>query len=150
MTGHRKRAGLSPRCYRPSSASPEAAARPFLGDGVGFGLPGTWTRTEDWKSWFPQYTARHGAARGCLLEAESFKGSYTSRRRTEVRMATTFRRIRIQATVETPPMLVTEEQVAAALQELRDRLTRRELAIVGIEAKEEAPVELPDSVEYRD
>ena len=65
-------------------------------------------------------------------------------------MATTFRRIRIQATVETPPMLVTEERVAAALQELRDRLTRRELAIVGIEAKEEAPVELPDSVEYRD
>jgi len=27
---------------------------------------------------------------------------------------------------------------------------RLELAIVGIEAKEEAPVELPDSLEYRD
>ena len=65
-------------------------------------------------------------------------------------MATTFRRIRIQATVETAPMLLTEEQVVAALQELRDRLTRLELAIVGIEAKEEAPLELPDSVEYRD
>lgn len=46
-------------------------------------------------------------------------------------MATTFRRIRIQATVETAPMLLTEEQVAAALQELRDRLTRLELALVG-------------------
>jgi hypothetical protein len=37
-----------------------------------------------------------------------------------------------------------------ALQELRDRLTRLELVIVGMEAKEEAPVELPDSLEYRD
>ena len=65
-------------------------------------------------------------------------------------MATTFRRIRIQATVETAPMLLTEEQLAAALQELRERLTRLELVIVGMEAKEEAPVELPDSLEYRD
>lgn len=65
-------------------------------------------------------------------------------------MATTFRRIRIQATVETAPMLLTEEQLVAALQELRDRLTRLELVIVGMEAKEEAPVELPDSLEYRD
>jgi hypothetical protein len=54
------------------------------------------------------------------------------------------------ATVETAPMLLTEEQLAAALQELRDRLTRLELVIVGMEAKEEAPVELPDSLEYRD
>jgi hypothetical protein len=58
--------------------------------------------------------------------------------------------VRIQATVETAPMLLTEEQLAAALQELRDRLTRLELVIVGMEAKEEAPVELPDSLEYRD
>jgi hypothetical protein len=63
---------------------------------------------------------------------------------------TTFRRIKIQATVETAPMLLTEEQIAAALRELRDRLTPLELAIVSIEAKEEAPVELPDSLEYRD
>ena len=63
---------------------------------------------------------------------------------------TTFRRIKIQATVETALMLLTEEQIAAALRELRDRLTSLELAIVGIEAKEEAPVELPDSLEYRD
>ena len=65
-------------------------------------------------------------------------------------MATTFRRIRIQATVETAPMLLTEEQLGAALHELRDRLTRLELVIVGMETKEEAPVELPDSLEYRD
>jgi len=63
---------------------------------------------------------------------------------------TTFRRIKIQATVETAPMLLTEEQITVALRELRDRLTSLELAIVGIEAKEEAPVELPDSLEYRD
>ncbi|HKW95336.1 MAG TPA: hypothetical protein VJX92_25855, partial [Methylomirabilota bacterium] len=68
----------------------------------------------------------------------------------EVNMATTFRRIKIQAAVETAPMLLTEEQIPAALQELRDKLTHLELVIVGIEAKEEAPVELPDSVEYRD
>lgn len=65
-------------------------------------------------------------------------------------MATTFRRIRIQATVETAPALLTDEQLAAALLELRDRLTRLELVIVAVEAKEEAPVELPDSLEYRD
>jgi len=63
---------------------------------------------------------------------------------------TTFRRIKIQATVETAPMLLTDEQITVALRELRDRLTSLELAIVGIEAKEEAPVELPDSLEYRD
>jgi hypothetical protein len=45
---------------------------------------------------------------------------------------------------------LTEEQIVAALQELRDRLTSLELAIVGIDAKEEAPVELPDSLKYRD
>ena len=65
-------------------------------------------------------------------------------------MATTFRRIKIQATVETAPTLLTEEQILAALQELREKLTRLELVIVGIEAKEEAPVELPDSIEYRE
>ena len=43
-----------------------------------------------------------------------------------------------------------EEQRAAAFHELRDRLTRLELVIVGMETKEEAPVELPDSLEYRD
>jgi hypothetical protein len=37
-------------------------------------------------------------------------------------------------------MLLTGEQVAVALPELRDRLTSLELTIVGIEAKEEVPV----------
>ncbi|HUM14205.1 MAG TPA: hypothetical protein VL086_00820 [Candidatus Nitrosotalea sp.] len=63
---------------------------------------------------------------------------------------TTFRRIKIQATVATAPLLLTDEQIAAAIRELGDRLTSLELTIVGIEAKEEAPVELPDSIEYRD
>jgi hypothetical protein len=49
-----------------------------------------------------------------------FKGSYRSRRRREVRMAATFRWINIQAIAETAPMLLTEEQIAAALHELRD------------------------------
>jgi hypothetical protein len=47
-------------------------------------------------------------------------------------------------------MFLTGEQVAVALRELRDRLTSPELTIVGIEAKEEVPVELPDSLEYRE
>jgi hypothetical protein len=63
---------------------------------------------------------------------------------------TTFRRIRIQATVETAPTLLTEDQIATALRELRDGLTQLGVAIVGIEAKEEPAVELPPSIEYRD
>ena len=63
---------------------------------------------------------------------------------------TTFRRIKIQATVETAPMLLTEDQIADALRELRDGLTQLDVGIVGIEAKEEPAVELPPSLEYRD
>jgi len=63
---------------------------------------------------------------------------------------TTFRRIKIQATVETASTLLTEDQIAGALRELRDRLTQLDVAVVGIEAKEEPPVELPASLEYRD
>jgi hypothetical protein len=63
---------------------------------------------------------------------------------------TTFRRIRIHATVETAPTLLTEDQIAAALRELRNGLTQLGVAIVGIEAKEEPAVELPPSIEYRD
>lgn len=62
----------------------------------------------------------------------------------------TFRRIKIQATVETAPMLLTEDQIAGAVGGLRDRLTQLDVAIVGIEAKEEPAVELPPSLEYRD
>ena len=63
---------------------------------------------------------------------------------------TTFRRIKIQATVETAPMLLTEDQIAGALRELREGLARLEVTLVGIEAKEEPAVELPPSLEYRD
>ena len=63
---------------------------------------------------------------------------------------TTFRRIKIQATVETAPMLLTEDQIAGAVRDLRDGLTRLDVTVVGIEAKEEPAVELPLSLEYRD
>ena len=63
---------------------------------------------------------------------------------------TTFRRIKIQATVETAPMLLTEDQIAGAVRDLRDGLTRLDVTIGGIEAKEEPAVELPLSLEYRD
>jgi hypothetical protein len=63
---------------------------------------------------------------------------------------TTFRRIKIQATVETAPMLLTEDQIDGALRELRDGLTQLDVAIVGIEAREEPAIELPPTLEYRD
>lgn len=63
---------------------------------------------------------------------------------------TTFRRIKIHATVETAPMLLTEDQIDGALRELRDGLTQLDVAIVGIEAKEEPAIELPPTLEYRD
>ena len=63
---------------------------------------------------------------------------------------TTFRRIKIQATVETAPMLLTEDQIAGAVRDLRNGLTQLDVTIVGIEAKEEPGVELPPSFEYRD
>jgi hypothetical protein len=63
---------------------------------------------------------------------------------------TTFRRIKIQATIETAPMLLTEDQIDGALRQLREGLTQLDVSIVGIEAKEEAAIELPPSFEYRD
>ena len=63
---------------------------------------------------------------------------------------TTFRRIKIQATVETAPMLLTEDQVAGAVRELRDGLTQLDVAVVDIEAKEEPAIEVPSTLEYRD
>ena len=63
---------------------------------------------------------------------------------------TTFRRIKIQATVETAPMLLTEDQIDGALRKLRDGLTQLDVAIVGIEAKGEPAIELPPTLEYRD
>jgi hypothetical protein len=63
---------------------------------------------------------------------------------------TTFRRIKIQATVETAPMLLTEDQIDGALRKLRGGLSQLDVAIVGIEAKEEPAIELPPTLEYRD
>ena len=63
---------------------------------------------------------------------------------------TTFRRIKIRATVEAAPTLLTEDQVDGAVRELRDRLTQLGVAIVGIDAEEEPAVELPSSLAYRD
>jgi len=63
---------------------------------------------------------------------------------------TTFRRIKIQATVETAPMLLTEDQIDGALRTLRDGLTQLDVAIVGIEAKEEPAIDLAPTLEYRD
>jgi hypothetical protein len=63
---------------------------------------------------------------------------------------TTFRRIKIQATVEATPTLLTEDQVDGAVRDLHDRLTQLGVAIVDIDAKEEPAVELPSSLEYRD
>jgi hypothetical protein len=63
---------------------------------------------------------------------------------------TTFRRIKIQATVEAAPTLLTEDQIDGAVRDLRDRLTQLGVAIVGIDAQEEPAVELPSSLEYRD
>jgi hypothetical protein len=63
---------------------------------------------------------------------------------------TTFRRIKIQAKVEMEPLLLTDEQIAGALQALRDRLAGLDVAVVSLEAKEADPVEVPASLEYRD
>lgn len=63
---------------------------------------------------------------------------------------TTFRRIKIRATVEAAPTLLTEDQVDGAVRDLRDRLTQLGVAIVDIDAEEEPAVELPSSLEYRD
>jgi hypothetical protein len=62
---------------------------------------------------------------------------------------TTFRRIAISDR-RNRSRAVDEDQIAGAVRELRDGLAQLDVAIVGIEAKEEPAVELPPSVEYRD
>jgi hypothetical protein len=47
---------------------------------------------------------------------------------------TTFRRIKIQATVETAPTLLTEGQISSAVRELRDGVTHLDVAIISIVA----------------
>jgi hypothetical protein len=62
-------------------------------------------------------------------------------------MAATFKRIKIQATVETAGMLVGEDQIAAAVAALKEKLTALDLAVLTIEAQDQPPVEFPESLE---
>ena len=60
---------------------------------------------------------------------------------------TDFRRIKIQATVETAGLLLSEADVALMVQTLRDRLQQLELAVLTIESKEEPTVPWNDSLD---
>jgi hypothetical protein len=60
---------------------------------------------------------------------------------------TDFRRIKIQATVETAGLLLSEADVASMVQTLRDRLQQLELAVLTIESKEEPTVPWNDSLD---
>jgi hypothetical protein len=55
----------------------------------------------------------------------------------------TFRRVKIQAIVETPTALLLDEQVNAAVAALRTKLHKLGLAIVSVEPKEPSPIEAP-------
>jgi hypothetical protein len=59
-----------------------------------------------------------------------------------------FRKIKIRATVETPAVLVPENEVDAALDELSAKLKRFDLAVLSIESAEPPPV--PPSDEAAD
>ncbi len=60
---------------------------------------------------------------------------------------TDFRRIKIQATVETAGLLLSEADVASMVQTLRDRLQQLELAVLTIESREEPTVPWNDSLD---
>jgi hypothetical protein len=60
---------------------------------------------------------------------------------------TDFRRIKIQATVETAGLLLSEADVASMMQTLRDKLQQLELAVLTIESKEEPTVPWNDSLD---
>jgi len=47
-----------------------------------------------------------------------------------------FRRIKIQATVETPALLLPEEEIAGKLDALKERLQQLELSIVSLQSTE--------------
>lgn len=48
----------------------------------------------------------------------------------------TFRRIKIQATVETSSMLLRDDQIPGALAELRDKLAHLDLAVLSVSSAE--------------
>lgn len=60
---------------------------------------------------------------------------------------TDFRRIKIQATVETAGLLLSEADVASMVQTLREKLQQLELAVLTIESKEEPTVPWNDSLD---
>lgn len=73
----------------------------------------------------------------------------------EVLFMANFKRIKIQATVETAAMLLTEDRIDGALKEFCDALKHLDLAILCVEPKEEAPVEFSkleyvNKIEYLD
>lgn len=51
-------------------------------------------------------------------------------------MMPTFRRVKIQATVETSAMLLPEEEIASTVDALKERLKRLDLSIVSLESTE--------------
>jgi hypothetical protein len=57
-----------------------------------------------------------------------------------------FKRIKIQATVETEGLLLPEAEVAPACEKLRERLAALDLAVLAVEPREEAGVEFPESL----
>lgn len=59
-------------------------------------------------------------------------------------MSTILKRIVIQATVETPALLLSEEQIASAVGDLRERLQRLDLAIITLESTEPPLPPLPE------
>ncbi|HEV8642613.1 MAG TPA: hypothetical protein VGV13_16100 [Methylomirabilota bacterium] len=57
----------------------------------------------------------------------------------------TFRRIKIQATVETQAMLLPDDKIDGALGELREKLEQLDLAILSVEPAEPPPIQLPET-----
>ena len=58
----------------------------------------------------------------------------------------TFRRIKIQATVETPMMLLPENDIDRALGEFLERLKRLDLSVLSVAPAEPEPVRsMPDT-----
>jgi hypothetical protein len=60
---------------------------------------------------------------------------------------TDFKRIKIQATVETAGLLCSEADLGPIMAQLRDKLQQLELAVLAIEPKEEAAVPWNDSLD---
>ena len=58
-----------------------------------------------------------------------------------------FRRVKIQATVETPATLLLDEQLDGALAELRETLHQLGLRVLSVEPTEAPPIETPASLD---